>query len=281
MKVFIPTKGRAKTIRTHKLFSNSIVVVHNKTEAEEYIRYNPELKKRIVVSDAKIDPYGLTRQREFVCENLVAKDEWFLFADDNIRRIRAVVEPFYGQELADVTLNNCPAWRERFNVVCDEKRFFDRICKDTIDFCWKVGAHLAGFSLTDNVLFRRKKFTQCAYVIGKMMLWHNTLKIPFNHQISMEDFYHTAMHLKVYGACVVNNFSQPTAGHYEPGGMGKYEERLPIRRKDVQVLMKMFPGLFNIRKHEGFEHATDLALKIHNKKKLEVWRKELNSSRLI
>jgi hypothetical protein len=260
MQVFICSKGRARTIATHKVFPEAVVVVHSHEEAQRYLSYNPDM--RLAVSGTPADTFGLTRQREWVCQNLVRRDEWFVFADDNIKCLQALVDPWYAVEDAGVEMETCSYWRSQFNVECSQERFFGVIAPDTIRYCESVGAHLAGFTLTDNVLFRSRKFRPVGYVIGKMMLWHNTGKIPFNHDISMEDFYHTAMNLKVFGACVVNNFCRPKAGHYEEGGMGRYEDRVPVRRQDVDKLLRMFPEMFRVKNRKGFEPDTDLQLRI-------------------
>lgn len=273
MKVFIPSKGRARTISTHKVFPDSVVVVHSLQEQELYAQYHPELfyAGRIHVSNVPADTFGLTRQREYVCQNLVKKDEWFVFCDDNVKSVQALVPPYYDEEEVDVQMENCSDWRPRFNVDCSSDYFFHVVVKDTIEYCKRVGAHLAGFTLTDNVLFRAKKFRKAGYVIGKMMVWHNTQEMPFDHSISMEDFYHTAINLKMYGAAVVNNFCRPKAGHYEEGGMGRYEDRVPVRQQDVIKLMEMFPGLFRVKNRKGFVDNSDLQLRI-TQNNIEKWR---------
>ncbi len=90
----------------------------------------------------------------------------------------------------------------------------------------------------------------------------------------MEDFYHTAMHLKMYGAAVVNNFCRPKAGHYEEGGMGKYADRVPVRQQDVIKLMEMFPNLFRVKNRKGFIDNSDLQLRV-NQNGIERWRTSL------
>jgi hypothetical protein len=282
--VFIPSKNRAKTIRTHKVFPDAIVVVHSKQEAAAYRAAQPGI--RVEVSGVKADAYGLTRQREWICKNLAKPDEWFVFADDNVATIIATIDPYYQLDSLPITADpykGQQVWHERMRGAganCTAKRFLDVVVPDTITHCRKVGAHLAGFSLTDNTLFRRVKFTNCGYVIGKLMIWHNTGELPFDHTISMEDFYHTAINLVKYGACVVNRYVFPKARHYQPGGMGTYEERVPIRQHDVQELLRRFPGLFRVKNREGFTPNTDLQLCV-TESTLPAWRAQFLRPRLI
>ena len=277
MRIFVPSKNRAQTIRTHKLFPEAIVVVHNDAEAESYQRAQPGI--HLAVSNVKADAYGLTRQREWICQNLARPNEWFVFADDNIRSLIGVIDGYYEQESLPVKMEEGAIWRPRFNALCSAKRFLEVVVPDTINYCKKVGAHLAGFATTDNIVFRRRKFVRCGYVIGKLMIWHNTGEIPFDHTISMEDFYHTAMHLIHYGACVVNQYIFPRASHYQPGGMGTYEERIPIRQRDVKELMRRFPGLFRVKNREGFAPNTDLQLRV-TQNTLDEWLASYRRRRL-
>jgi hypothetical protein len=281
--VFIPSKNRAKTIRTHKVFPDAIVVVHSKQEATAYRAAQPGI--RVEVSGVKADAFGLTRQREWISKNLAKPDEWFVFADDNIRWILGTLDPWYQLDTIPVDAHSHQAariWDPRMRTkaaICSGERFMTVVVPDTVDYCQRVGAHLAGFSLTDNPLFRRVKFTSCGYVIGKLMIWHNTGEIQFDHTISMEDFYHTAMHLVKYGVCAVNRYIFPVASHYQAGGMGTYEERVPVRQRDTKELLRRFPGLFRVKNREGFAPNTDLQLCV-TESTLPAWRAQFLRPRL-
>jgi len=278
MRIFVPSKNRAKTIRTHKLFPTATVIVHSQEEADAYERAQPGI--HLAVSGVKADSYGLTRQREWVCKNLARKNEWFVFADDNVRSLIGVVDPFYEQASLPVKMEEGALWRPRFNALCSGERFLTTVVPDTIEFCKRVGAHLAGFATTDNIVFRREKFGRCGYVIGKLMVWHNVPDFPFDHTISMEDFYHTAINLVRYGVCVINRYVFPRSTHYQKGGMGTYEERIPVRQKDVAVLLRRFPGLLEVKDREGFAPNTDLRLRV-TEKTIAAWLASYARPRLL
>lgn len=263
-------------------------MLHSNRERDAYLEYNSTAK--LVVSNTKADQFGLTRQREWVCNNLVRKGEWLVFADDNIREVRALVNPHYLKlsqidEIENMARSSQPIkeiitkWRKLFRVHCSEGRLLTTIVPDTICHCQQVGAHLAGFSLTDNGLFRGNKFQDVAYIKGKLMIWHNTLEVPFDHTITMEDFYHTAEHLLRYGRAVLNNWCWPRAYHYEPGGLGRYAERAPHRQRDVQILLQRYRGLFRVKDRKGFAPSTDLQLAVTTKH-IERWRQQMHRPRL-
>jgi hypothetical protein len=229
------------------------------------------------VSGVKADAYGLTRQREWVIQNLVHPGEWFVFADDNIRSLTAVGDVFY--DMPEIPAENFPRQmlKALYATPCDASRF-ERIAQDTIVYAQTVGAQLCGFAVVDNYFFRGKKFRQVGYVIGKLMLMQQNT-IPFDHTITMEDFRNTAEHLLVNGAVVVNNYLFPVAGHYEAGGMGKYAERVPYRQRDVLALLAQYPGLFRVHNRDGFEPNTDLALRLHSPEQIQRWRREMQRRR--
>ncbi|MGB4204508.1 MAG: hypothetical protein WBJ84_02685 [Bacteroidales bacterium] len=266
MQVFIPTKGRHDIITTHLVFPQALVVVHTAAERERYAQRVPE--NRIVVSGVPGDAYGLTRQREWVVNNLVAPGEWFVFADDNIKYVSAVAEPYYQQAQLDV--QNDKSLVQAFNTVCPAERL-EVLFSEMIALADKHGINLLGFATNGNPFFRGKKYRTIGYVIGKMMLWKN-VGIPFDHTITMEDFYYTGYHLLHYGAVLINNFIYPVAGHYQHGGMGTYAERLPYRLADCQNLMRLYPGLFRYKERKGFAPKTDLAVKINSQAALDQWR---------
>ncbi len=279
-RIFIPSKGRPQTAYSIKTFPSATVVVHNNAEYSAYKQYNPQAN--ILVSGVKADAYGLTRQREWICKMMAGKNEWIVFADDNIRRLVALPEPHYSRTFIPIEPKKevCSHWRPLYRTACTEERFLNEIVPDIISHCKAIGAHLAGFPSTDNILFRKKKFRDIAYVSGKMMIWHNTGDIDFDHTISMEDFYHTAENLRLYGKVVVCSFVFPTAYHYEAGGMGKYEERIKVRKNDVKILTERYPGLFRIKNRVGFEPGTDLQLALHSED-IDRWRVSLARKRLL
>jgi hypothetical protein len=279
MKVFIPTKNRAATISTHQAFEGEdyTVVVHDETQKALYCE-NPTIEpSRVVVSGVPGDTFGLTRQREWVCRNLVEPGEWFVFADDNIKSLSAVPEPHYLEP--SLPVQDDKSLKEVYDTPCSPARFME-IGREMCQEAGRVGANLCGFATTGNFFFRGRKYRYAGYVIGKLMLWCNQPDFEFDHTVSMEDFRNTAEHLYRYGAVLINNYVFPVAGHYEQGGMGTYEERIPIRKRDVKLLLKQYPGLFRVKDRPGFEPNTDLALRIHHPRQIQQWRRDLPRLRL-
>lgn len=277
-RIFIPTKNRHKTMSTAKLFSgyDYYVLVHNAEQAQLYKEFksltgvNP---KRILVTNVPGDQFGLTRQREWALNNVVDKDEWFVFADDNIKKLEAVEHPQWMAEKLPVQTDD--SLRAVFEAECSVERFLNDIFTECTTYADTLGVSHMGFASVDNYFFRGNKWKPVSYIIGKLMLWKNTQKLKFDHSITMEDFELTAQSILQFGYSLVNAYVYPVAGHYEPGGMGMKKERLPDRMNDVKLLDKKYPGLFNVKTRS--DGNPDLSLRFHSHEQAETWRKSFKA----
>lgn len=275
-RIVIPTKNRHETISTHRYFKDFDywVLVH---EARQYFLYKEHAEKtglnmdRVIITDTKADQFGLTRQREWACNNILGKNEWFLFADDNIQDILAVDEQHYSSP--ELPVDKEPAYRAVYNTHCEPLRFLTEIFDNCVATADAYGVHHLGFATVDNFFFRGKKWKEYAYIIGKMMVWRNSGELKFDHSITMEDFELTAQSILKFGYALVNNYVYPVAKHYQAGGMGTMEQRLPDRSRDVEILMKKYPGL--LRNKNKADNNPDLAIRYHEKKHIEEWRRQI------
>lgn len=277
MKIIIPTKGRERSISSHNVtafaHADLHVLVHNNEERDRYLELNPDLASALVVTDTEPDTFGLTRQREWACRNLADPGEWFVFCDDNVLDLTAVPWLSYGEDALPVQVANAApgwpqqGWRHLFGRSVPATDW-DALYEALVGTAGILGARLVGFATNSNPYFRGKHFRTVGYVIGKMMLWKND-PYEWNHAISMEDFVHTAEHLRRYGRVLIDNFIFPKAQHYQPGGMGPYRERIEQRRQDCTALLLRYPGLFRIRERGGFEYGTDLSVRLSSEKQVE------------
>lgn len=278
MKVIIPTKDRQATISTHRAEAfkghEIIVLVHNRVQANLYAEARPAIARHLVVSNTSGDTFGLTRQREWACEHLVEPGEWFVFADDNIEQVTG---PRVGyRDNATLPVEDDGAfYRGVYGNVLGATAWNHVVAEDAAE-ADRMGAHLVGFATTGNHFFRGKKWRPVGYVIGKMMLWKNT-PYAWDHCISMEDFAHTGEHLLKHGSVLIDNFAYAKCGHYQPGGMGTYEHRVPQRKRDVVTLMNKYPGLFRIKERKDFEYGTDLAVRFTSLTQVAQWRAHLGA----
>lgn len=275
-RIFIPSKNREKTISTARYFAgfDYTVLVHNKDQASAYRLAGKATgvdPKRVIVTGVAADQFGLTRQREWAIQNLVEENEWFIFADDNIRDIQIVYGSYYQAEKLPVQEDE--SLRDVYRSQCDPREFMTTVFNECVAKAESLGVSHMGFASVDNYFFRANKWKSVAYIIGKLMLWKNTGTLVFDHTITMEDFELTAQSILKFGYSLVNNYVYPVAGHYEMGGMGTKKERLPDRLKDVELLTKKYPGLFNVKTRP--DGNPDLSLKFYTHDKAMEWRRNL------
>jgi hypothetical protein len=253
MKVVIPSKGRSETIKTHKLFDDYVVVLHNENERKAYVENAPKTgldTSKIVVSGV---PFGVSFQRNWIIENLVERGEWFLTADDNIEAITKL-------EGTD-------------NLPISEDEFWN-IVSETLGVAGEW-IHYCGFAVVDNYYFREKHFRFVGYVISKLALIRNK-NIKYDTTIkAMDDYGYTAENLLRYGKVLINNWVYPQAPHYQEGGIGTYEDRLERKIEDCKYLMFKYPNLFRYKKKAGCHPKAELQVRFTSLEQVEKWRKEM------
>lgn len=274
MKIIIPTKGRHTTICTHIVFPSAYILVHDNKECSMYIKNMSIEHDRIIVTSTE---KGKSRQMEWASDNLIDINEWFIFADDDIRYIECLPEPWYWEDKIQLPPKCSKMWRHRYQEECDPTFFLSTIVPDMIERAERIGTGLCGFAMNDNYYFRSRHWRNVGYVGGGLTITKNC-GIPYNHSITMEDFTITAEHLLRFGAVLINNYARPvTIGNYSVGGHGTYNERANRRVKDCSMLMSLYPRLFRIRDRKGFVRGTDLAVRLHSEKQIEAWRASMRN----
>lgn len=271
--IFIPTKGRPRTINTHLVFPDAKIVVHNDDERSVYLA-NPTIDpSRVYVSGVPTPPdlSGLVRQREWIARNLAPKGRWFVFADDDILTLTAVADPLYRSAELDVQHGDQRRWAAVFDTPCSPERF-QEIATETIEYAERWGARLCGFALVRNHFFRATKLRPVGYAEGTLTLQKND-GLTFDPECGREDIRTTADHLLRFGAVVVNNYVFPIQlPHYSKGGLGTYAERVEVNRRSVQKLLGRYSGLLRVRDAKGFEPRTDVCLRLHTHEQVRKWR---------
>lgn len=275
MKIIIPSYQRASTITTPGVFAGGPfdvhVVVHTEEEADAY-RAAGRLPEGTQLHVSNTPP-GLTHQSRWITSRLVKLGEWFVKADDNIRRLTAVPEPEY--DLDSLPVQDDKSLRPLFEETCPPERF-SHIVAEMMGECERVGSCYGGFATVPNFYFRGKKWRYVGYVIGKLVVMKAAMFDHFDPNIvAMEDYSVTAVNLLTTGRVVINNFVKPEAGHYETGGIGTYEERLPAKIADAEYLINKYPGLFRYKEKQGCHPKAELQIRFTSVEQVEKWRRRL------
>lgn len=282
MKVYIPSYKRANTIKTHLMLRDSEfdykIIVHTTEELAAYKANSTIPADRIICSNA---PLGVSHQRQWIKDNLCSKGEWYCMMDDNISHFTAVCPEEYFNEDQEKLYpapfkKNDNEYRNRvYNQKIDNTRLME-VFKDTIEHAKGIGAKYCAFASQHNYFFgRSRKWSYWSYAISKAALYEKD-DIPYDtNVVAMDDYYYTAENILRYGAVVVNKFVHAVGGHYEEGGIGRYEERQVKKIADCKYLMAKYPGLFRYKVKKNCHPEAELMIRFCYKKQIDAWRKEM------
>lgn len=270
IKVFIPTYQRAETIVTHKMFLNEHwwdlnVVVHTEEEKAEYLKHNPELEGRILVSLAE----GIAGQRKYI-DSLVRNGEWYLSGDDDIEALTGVRGALYqlpGMPVKALT-------KENYNNVLSEADVRHLMVEMMME-CERIKCTLFGFNSIDNPFFRSTKWRKNAFIIG--MLWgaKKSDEWEVNTDIKLkEDYERTAKHLLHHGGTLRNDYIGLKTKQFAKGGVGSYKDRTSEYELSVETLMKNYPKLFRKNMSRDNPNA-EIIIIPRTYQQVAVWRLEM------
>lgn len=260
MRVFIPSSGRQSIISSNVLFPEATIVLHSEEDRERYIAAGRVDAERIVVSGQE---RNLSKQRNWILDNLVQEDEWIVMADDNLQRVTATIPLYYALD----RLSEAQA-KETEEVT---QELLKTILSELQGKAEEEGARLAGFRTTDNPFFGRKKWG-LGFVRGKMYIMKKS-EVRHDETFSvMTDWEFTCKHLLNDGKTLVNKYVFPFGPHYQEGGIGSLESRVPERRKNCVRLMQRYPGLLLYNEKKNMPTGSDVQLRFNSAEQMDKWR---------
>ena len=271
MKIFIPSYNRPGLISTHLLLEaegiDYRIVLADELQKIEYLKNPSIVADKIIV--AHIKP-GVALVRNWILEHLVIDGEWYMTMDDNITGFEKVVPEHYDKEAIAVKTLPPVVSKDMFNASCSAKEFMYAV-EDTVKKADEIEAKYCTFASTDNPFFRGNKWRTVGYGLSCVALIKKS-HLRFNIQIrAMDDYGFTAQNLVEFGKILVNNFARPVKKHYQPGGIGTYDERVMTKIADAQYLMYKYPGLFRYNKKSGTNPLAEIVLVPNTPDKLEKW----------
>lgn len=270
--IYIPSYGRAETIKTTRWLDASgleyKVLLHTDNCADEYIAAGIVDKKDIIVTGAE---RGVTNQRNWVVDNLAVKGQWYISLDDNIRTMKRVVDAYYDRRSINVESPDIKQKDFQQEITAAE---YLKLLDDDIKVAEQIRAEYIGYATVDNYYFNSKKYKPVGYVISKAVaIKYQGLRYDENLE-AMEDFGYCASQLVKNNCVLINSWIKPTAGHYEPGGIGMYQDRVPRKIKDCAYLMEKYPDLFRYKPKKGCHPKAELQIRFHSPKQIIEWKKQ-------
>jgi hypothetical protein len=267
--VVVFSKGKPEMTYTAKWFKK-----HEFAEATYVVSPGDDvdLYRRTTGCDVIVsDSHNLPSKRQWVLDNFTSdKCPWVLFFEDNIKRVTRVAKPYYDLEEIKSTT------REMYHSL--EIGPQEVICNMLEDIVRAegIGTYLGGYSSNDNHFFRKKKYRTVAFVWTKMGYMRRGGPEWPVYLDEKDDYGMTAECLKFCGRVLVNNYLYPWSKRFEGrGGSPTLEQRAPGKKKCVKILLERFPGLFREKNRSGYPEGTEIQLRFHSEKQVDLWRRGL------
>ena len=279
MRWLIPTYGRAAIISTHRIVPEGkyTIIVHNDHERTWYARNNTVDPAKIVVANL---PLGIGRMRRWIMDNLVSDGEWFVMADDNIEAVTILSEPHYSKQAIDFEASGVPGkvWRQRYNHRASAAELQKRLTEDAA-LADKRGMALVGFALGENHFFRGKHYRDSGYLTTKMCMIRKT-EISFDPDLLVrEELDFCAQHHVRDGGILINNFIYPLALHYQQGGIGPEDSRIPLKLRENPIMMQRYPGLLRYMNKPGRPADVEMSFRLTSRKQIDELRKKMRDTK--
>ena len=270
--IYIPSYGRAKTIKTTQYLDTCNipyrVLLHTVNCKNEYVSAGIVKENNIIVTNAAS---GITNQRNWLVDNLAKKNEWFISLDDNITGFKRVVDKYY-YKFKKLPVESPSITQKDYDQEIKADELIKLILED-IKIAEQINAEYAGFATVDNYFFNAKKYKSVGYVISKACaIKHMGLTYDKNIK-AMDDYGFTADQLIRNNAVLINSWIKPIAGHYEKGGIGTYEQRLPKKIADAEYLIKKYPDMFRYKVKKDCHPKAEIQFRFTNPKQIIEWKK--------
>jgi len=275
--IYIPSYNRANTISsTQWLDKDNIpykVLVHTEKCRDAYVASGRVAASDIIVTN--VAP-GITNQRNYIVQNLAVRGQWYVSLDDNIKGFKRFNDTYYNT-CRQIDVSRADITQKTIYQKFTAKEFMQLLEAD-IAIAEKIKAEYIGYATVDNYFFNAKKYKTVGYVISKAVaIKYNGLQYDTKLE-AMEDFGYCAEQLIKNNCVLINSWIKPIAGHYEPGGIGTYEQRVDRKIVDSAYLMHKYPNFFRYKSKKGCHPKAELQLRFNNPKQIKQW-KQLNCNR--
>ncbi len=232
------------------------VLVHNEEQADKFKKFGTCKGELVVTGNGK----GLANQRNSALD-LMKTGEWAAFLCDDFQRLRSYPKEFILSKTTKmpVTYQNQSKLTMRKNHDIKLSEAFETFPK-LIEVAEQNGVHLIGLALTDNPLSLANKFTTRGLADGRFWL---VKKANYSFDLKaqlIDDVAWTAENLVRHGNVMVLNWMVPFFKRYSSGGFGTQEERIDLRRKECDYLIKKYHPLVMGAEKPGWPSGTHIRI---------------------
>lgn len=256
--IFVFTYDRYNEITTSEYLKSveHTVLCHTKEQAAQFKKAERCYGK--IVATGK--PKGLTYNRNWALDQM-KRGEWALFWVDDLINCTAYqhLETTMVDRL-NINSGTQPFARELFKDPCGIKRLLEIVEWDIMRAEQK-GYALVGFSLTDNPMFRAKRFSYGGLADGRLWAVKKTdLRFDENVQL-IDDTCWTALNIKYFGGVLIDNWVLPNCKRYTPGAFGTKDERMKQKIKECAYLVKTYPQYIRYGDKVGWPKGSHVVIK--------------------
>jgi hypothetical protein len=219
MKIFLMYYDRYKNATTSKMLNREhIVLCHDNKERFECIgEYGQLLQTN--------EPKGIQNNFNYGL-SLLDEGEWGIFLSDDLIGGKKLVGDKFVDCKVDYVLNELI----RILPKCDT-----------------IGVKLVGLNSTGNPFYAKNKYSKYGLVDGRCFAIKKT-NFRYHKTINtIPDYYATAYHLKQYGGNLILNQCFLDFKRYEEGGLGTIDERIEDKKRDVRLMVKLFPDNVKVK----------------------------------
>jgi len=257
MKIIIFTYDRYDTITTSKYFKGveHTVLCHSEEDKQKFIDAGNIYGDIIATKQ----PKGLSNNRNYALD-MLEDGEWAIFFVDDLIEITVLTNYSNYEHKLNCDFDNVKHFRKELKKHCTPKEFIN-IAKETIKHAEQKGFALCGFSLTDNPLFRDKKYSYWSLSDGRCWAVKKT-KLTFDENVQLiDDTYFTALNLKNFGGVVNNNWLLPNCKRYTAGAFGSIKSRMNQKIKECKYLTDTFPEFITYADKKGWEEYSHVKIR--------------------
>jgi hypothetical protein len=278
--VIITSCGHVPRMHAHHIlqengYDNWLMVVH---DGQQAARVNleagvPLSKIRSAYTPTDLGQDAIAWNRQWIEQNVVPDDTWYVTLDDNIRGWTYLPEPWSQQEKIDFDFYpdyTTPelTWRKLYETPMPFPKVVEA-WRELINRCHEHGSWAGGFAIENNYFYRAKKWQTLGYVRTSNSVQKNT-GLPFYYWegAMLEDFIRSVDVVVHTGSVHINRFVKAQKTFFEAGGIGSFEERRSNLVACCEELMRRYPGLLKPVK------GADYSLTFQQATRVKAWRKE-------
>lgn len=278
--IYVCSYARPDTISTPSVLEDLdyTVVVHSEEWYNKYRDAGVVPSARMVVSGVPSGRYGKANQHNWILDNLVESGEWIVLMNDNITGFQAVPYPLHSEEAFDFATSDIPGkeWRRIYRTPVTADMLM-RIFAEMIDHAECIGASYCGFANYENYYFRSKRWAERRMVVGNCVAMR---KCSLRYALLEDDEWMVCWQLFKYGTTLLDKFTYCLQEHYTTGGIGSYQDRVPILLEESKYMHDLFPGLVDYHMKMGgipggYVPKTYLRYRLYSAKQIANWRESM------